>query len=160
MSPQYIINQPENIYQVRYDIKTIRESKIKDDSDIAWAAASKLWCIFYVWTAFLFFDQERRCWRGRLVSINSKPHETSWRYGMKTLGAFLAPFCEENPPVVFPHKGLIMRSFGVVFDVSLNKLLNKTIEWPVIWDAVEMPIWRHFNVCTQLCGSLFIYDRS
>ena len=45
---------------------------------------------------------------------------------MKTLAALLA-LCEGNPPINsgFPPKGLVMQSFDVFFDVSLNTLLNK-----------------------------------
>ena len=45
-----------------------------------------------------------------------------------------------NPPIIdsFPHKGLVMQSFGIFF-VSLNELLKT-----VIRDAMTL-LWRHCN---------------
>ena len=45
------------------------------------------------------------------------------------------------PPVASPHKGPVMSSFGVFFDVSLNKLLNIK---PICW-CFEMS-WRWYGV--------------
>ena len=45
---------------------------------------------------------------------------------MKTLSAIPA-LCEENRRslVDSPHKGLVIRSFDIVFDVGMDKLMNK-----------------------------------
>ena len=64
----------------------------------------------------------------------------------------LPTLCERNPPVTngFPSKRLVRRSFGVFFDLRMNKRLKKqSICW---W--FEKPLrtlWRHCNVihCTR-----------
>ena len=51
---------------------------------------------------------------------------TRWRHDIERPSASLG-FCEENPPVTaggYPHKGPVMRNFGVFDIVSLNELLN------------------------------------
>ena len=47
-----------------------------------------------------------------------------WRHAMETLSASLA-LCEGNPPVTggSPHKGPVMTSVDIFFDVNLSKLL-------------------------------------
>ena len=47
--------------------------------------------------------------------------------------------CAGNSPVTgeFPSQRSVTQSFGVYFDLRLNKRLDeKTIETPVIWDAM------------------------
>ena len=60
----------------------------------------------------------------------------------------LLTLCDENPPVTggFLSQRPVMRSFDVFFDVRLKKQQQKTVErtmeLPVIWDAI-VPMWRH-----------------
>ena len=56
---------------------------------------------------------------------------------METLSVFLA-LCDVKPSATdgFPHKGRVIQSFEVIFDVVLNKMLNK--QWLVIWDATTL----------------------
>ena len=60
---------------------------------------------------------------------------------METFSASLAA-CEGNLPVTseFLSQRPVTRSFDVFFDLSLNKLVEQTIETPVIWDAVALII--------------------
>ena len=61
-----------------------------------------------------------------------------WRHLMKTFPALLAP-CEGNPPVTggFPSQRPVTRSFGVFFDIRLNKWLGK--QWGCRWFETQ---WR------------------
>ena len=64
--------------------------------------------------------------------------------------------CEGNPPVTsgFPHKGPLMRSFDIFFDVIFNKLLNTYSSCAVIGESTtpcdvtviysETPFEQHF----------------
>ena len=64
---------------------------------------------------------------------------------METFSALLA-FCAGNSPVAgkFPSKGPVAPSFGVFFDLGLNKRLSKQSRgW---WFATpSRPLWRHCN---------------
>ena len=65
--------------------------------------------------------------------------------------SILPTLCEGNPLVISgsPHKGPVMQSVDVLFDGSLNKLLNKC-EWLVTGNAMIL-MWRHCNdhmICT------------
>ena len=64
---------------------------------------------------------------------------------METFSALLA-LCERNPPLTggFPSQRPVTQSFGVFFDLRMNKRLSKQSgrRW------FEMPscsLWRHFN---------------
>ena len=64
----------------------------------------------------------------------------------------LLSFCEGNSPVTgqFTSQRPVTRSFGVFFDLRLNKRLSKPsrrrwFEMPVC------PIWRHCNDITHIC---------
>ena len=72
---------------------------------------------------------------------------TSWHGNLSALLAF----CEGNPPVTMRwhkkwHKGLVMRSSGVFFDVSLDMLLNK--QWNC--RGSETP-WRSCDITELKC---------
>ena len=60
---------------------------------------------------------------------------------METFSALLALY-EGNSPVTgeFPSQRPVTRSFDIalIFDLDLNKRLSKTIETPVIWDAIML----------------------
>ena len=64
---------------------------------------------------------------------------TRWRHQVGTFSELLA-LCEGNPPITggFPSQRLVTRSFDVFFDLRLNKRLSKTIETPVVWDAIAV----------------------
>ena len=71
--------------------------------------------------------------------------EISWWRHVETFSALLA-LCVGNSPVTgeFPSQRPVTQSFGVLFDLSLNKRLGKQSWgwWP------EMPsrsLWRHCN---------------
>ena len=57
-----------------------------------------------------------------------------WRHQGWTFSV-LRVLCEENPPVT---GGAVKRIFDVCFDLRPNKRLKKTIEPPVIWDAIAL----------------------
>ena len=56
---------------------------------------------------------------------------------METVSTLLALY-EGNSPVTdeFHSQRPVTRSFDVLFDLRLNKQLNKKIDTPVIWDAI------------------------
>ena len=58
---------------------------------------------------------------------------------METFSVLLA-LCEGNPLVTggFPPQRPVMQSCDVFFDLCRNKLLSKTIETQVIWDAIKL----------------------
>ena len=64
---------------------------------------------------------------------------------METFSALLA-FCVENSPVSgeFPAQRPVTRSFDVLFDLRLNKWLNKQSQgWWFV--TPSCPLWRHYN---------------
>ena len=88
-----------------------------------------------------------------------------WRHQMETFSASLA-LCVGNSPVIgeFPSQSPVARSFGVFFDLGLNKRLSKQSRrrW---FETPSRPLWRHCNGNTfRLCitwnerlGSSFWY---
>ena len=48
------------------------------------------------------------------------------------------------PPPKKKKKKAAMSGFDIFIDVSLNKLLNKTVKFVVIWGGMT-PIWQEFN---------------
>ena len=74
----------------------------------------------------------KNCIKGRvplfhgLTLNNAKRPFAWWRHQMETLSAWLV-LCEGNPPVTggFPLQRPVTRSFGVFFDLRLNKRLSK-----------------------------------
>ena len=60
-------------------------------------------------------------------------------------------------PVNSPHKGPVMRSFDVFFDLRLNKRLSK---WSRGWwfEASSRSLWRHCNVAKFLYASLPLHQ--
>ena len=71
---------------------------------------------------------------------------------MKTFSALLA-FCEGNPPVTggSPSQRLVMRSFGVFFDLRLNTLNKRLNKSQVIWDAIALIMMWLYCACRMLC---------
>ena len=65
---------------------------------------------------------------------------------METFSALLA-ICAGNSPVTgeFPTQRPVRRSFGVFFDLCLNKLLSKQW-WGWLFETPSHPLWRHCNV--------------
>ena len=75
-----------------------------------------------------------------------------WRHQMGTISASLA-LCEGNSPVTgeFPSQRAVTRSYGVFFDLHLNKRLNKqSRRW---WfETQSHSLWRHGNCQIELCS--------
>ena len=59
----------------------------------------------------------------------------------------LPAICAGNSPVPgdFPTQGPVRRSFGVFFDLRLNKRLSKQ-SWGWWFETPSRPLWRHRNV--------------
>ena len=72
-------------------------------------------------------------------------HEPWWRHQMETFSALLA-ICAGNSPVTgeFPAQRPVTRSFGVFFDLRLNKRLSKQ-SWGWCVKMLSPPLWRHNN---------------
>ena len=68
-----------------------------------------------------------------------------WRHQMKTFSVLLA-ICAGNSPVPgeFLAQRLVTRSFGVFFDLRLNKRLSKQ-SWGWWFETLPRPLWRHSN---------------
>ena len=68
-----------------------------------------------------------------------------WRHQMETFSALLA-ICAGNSPVAdeFPSQRPVTRSFGVFFDLRLNKRLSKQ-SWGWWFETLSLTLWRHCN---------------
>ena len=71
-----------------------------------------------------------------------------WRHQMETFSALLA-FCVGISPVPgeFTAQRPVTRSFGVLFDLRLNKQLSKQ-SWGWWFETLSRPLWRHRNSLT------------
>ena len=68
-----------------------------------------------------------------------------WHHQMETFSALLA-LCAGNSPVTgeFPSQRPVTRSFDVLFDLRLNKCLNKQSR--CLWfETPSRSLWRHCN---------------
>ena len=78
--------------------------------------------------------------------IRTKHSKTTWwRHHMETFFALLA-LCEGNSPVSgeFSTQRPVTRSFGVLFDLRLNKRLSKQ-SWGWWFETPSSSLWRHCN---------------
>ena len=75
-----------------------------------------------------------------------------WRHQMETFSAWLA-ICAENSPVT--GESAVTRSFGVFFDLLLNKQLSKQRQgwW---FETLLYPLWRHCKASLMFCYELRI----
>ena len=73
-----------------------------------------------------------------------------WHHQMGTFSALLT-ICAGNSPVPgeFPTQRPVTRSFGVFFDLRLNKRLSKQ-PWGWWFETQSLSLWRH-------CNGLFLY---
>ena len=69
-----------------------------------------------------------------------------WRHQMETFSALQA-LCAGNSPITgeFPPQRPVTRSFGVFFDLRLNKCLSKQ-SWRLWFETPSCSLWRHCNV--------------
>ena len=79
-----------------------------------------------------------------------------WRHQIETFSPLLA-ICAGNSPVTgeFPAQRPVTHSFGVFFDLRLNKQLSKQ-SWGWWFETPLRPLWRHSNVlcwCSYIIGS-------
>ena len=88
----------------------------------------------------------RAMWSVDRSHFRMTSHLSWWRHQMETFSALLA-ICAGNSPVPgeFPAQRPMTRSFGVFFDLRLNKRLSKhSYGW---WfETLSCPLWRHCNV--------------
>ena len=72
-------------------------------------------------------------------------HFPWWRHQMETFSTSLA-ICAGNSPASgeFPAQRPVTRSFGVFFDLCLNKRLSKQ-SWGWWFQTLSRPLWRHRN---------------
>ena len=81
-----------------------------------------------------------------VIGMAAPFHSSWWRHQMETFSALLA-LCAGNSPVPgeFPAQRPVTLSFGVFFDLRLNKRLSK--QWWGWWfETLSRPLWRHSNV--------------
>ena len=63
----------------------------------------------------------------------------------KTSKHRITGLCEGNSPV--PSQRPVTRSFDVIF---VLRLVEQTIETPVIWDAIALSLWRYCNAFGEI----------
>ena len=97
------------------------------------------------------------------------PYTSWWRHQMETFSALLA-LCVGNSPVTgeFPSQRPVTRSFGVFFDLRMNKQLSKqsrrrwfenhraNYDTTVMW-MIHICIWHH---CSPIKSSTQYYQLS
>ena len=91
-----------------------------------------------------------------LIKLRAK---SWWRHQMETVSALLA-FCAGNSPVTgeFPTKRPVTQSFDVLFDLCLNKRLNKQ-SWGWWFETPLHPLWRYRNDQTVLLCDNVVYKK-
>ena len=79
-------------------------------------------------------------------NIRIIPSVAWWRHQMETFSTLLA-ICAGNSSFTgeFLAQGPVTRSFGVFFDLRLNKRLRKQ-SWVWLFEMPSHPFWRHCNV--------------
>ena len=80
-----------------------------------------------------------------------------WRHQMESFSVLLA-ICAGNSPVPgeFPTQRPVTRSFGVFFDLRLNKRLTKQ-SWGWWFEALSWPLWRHCNAIWHFRPSVTLF---
>ena len=70
----------------------------------------------------------------------------------------LLALCAENSPVTgeFPLQRPMTRSFGIFFDLRLNKRLISKQSWGWWFESPSRSLWRHCNGLTRPCQSRII----
>ena len=83
-----------------------------------------------------------------LISMMLIEKNSWWRHQIETFSALLA-LCAGNSPVTgeFHAERPVTRSFGVFFDLRLNKRLSKQ-SWGWWFGTPSRSLWRHCNVGT------------
>ena len=73
---------------------------------------------------------------------------TWWRHQIETFSSSLA-ICARNStvPGEFPTQRPVTRSYGVFFDLRLNKRLSRQ-SWCWGFETLSRPLWRHCNEST------------
>ena len=83
-----------------------------------------------------------------------------WRHQMEPFSALLA-LCAGSSPVTgeFPAQRPVRRSFGVFFDLRLDKRLSKQ-SWGWWFDIPSRSLWRHYNVSKiiSLCQTATLWN--
>ena len=90
-----------------------------------------------------------RKWPGSVSTFDKMSYRkilSLWRHQMETFSALLA-LCVGNSPVPgeFPSQRPVTRSFGVFFDLRLNKHLSKQ-SWGWWFETTLCSLWHHCNV--------------
>ena len=93
----------------------------------------KLWCIYLTY-----------------------PCPAWWRHQIEKFSTLLA-LCEGNTPVTggFPSQRPVTRSFGVFYDLRLNKRLSKQSRRRWFWTS-SRSLWRHCNACPKHTDSAWL----
>ena len=94
------------------------------------------------WNAYLYLKQKKRLMAQGLPCY-CLPW---WRHQMETFSALLVSL-SGNPPVTggFPSQRPVTLSFGVLFDLRLNKTFKQTIDTLEIWDAIMLIMTLRFH---------------
>ena len=117
----------------------------------------EVWCVSLLRNAFSWMKMFEFRWKChwtlflRAISHNNKSSlvywEFSWwRHQMEAFSALLA-LCAGNSPVTgeFPSQRPVTRSFGVFFDLRLNKPFSKR-SWGWWFETPSRSLWRHCDV--------------
>ena len=82
-------------------------------------------------------------------------HISWWRHQMEIFAALVALFVGNSPVTIeFPTQRPVTRSFGVFFDLRLNKCLCRH-SWGWWFETPLRSLWRHCNVCPILSSRCF-----
>ena len=83
--------------------------------------------------------------RGQIYYTRGKCSLSWWRHQMEIFSALLV-LCVGNSPAIgeFPAQRPVTRSFGIFFDLRLNKRLSKQ-SWGWWFETPLRPLWRHCN---------------
>ena len=88
-----------------------------------------------------------------MLRPNKIKHFTWWRHPMETISVLLA-ICVGNSPVAgeFPTQRPVTRSFGVFFDLRLNRRVSEH-SWGWWFETPAYSLWRHCNEdsCCHTC---------
>ena len=121
-------------------------------SDCMWYHYLFLLTYIYMYTyIYIYIYIHSRLFRWFVSLINEQVNYvilihtffTWWRHQMETFSALLA-ICAGNSPVAGDFPSQRPMSFGVFFDLRLNKRLRKQ-SWGWWFETPSRPLWRHHN---------------
>ena len=106
----------------------------------------------FTWYSDINHDYLSNCGAMHSVQLSVRSVITWWRDPMATFYALLA-LCEGNSGE-FPSQRPVTRSFGVFFDLGLNKQLSKQ-SWGWWFETTSRSLWRLWNSSKTYSGRIY-----